>query len=84
MAHLCGAVIGYGFELGYLKFLVPPERILRFVEGKLNLMARLPRYVSVDANTYGRYGVLDGRTAAEPSTIGRSLMNPSPSRPGQD
>lgn len=44
--------------LGYLKLLMPPERILRYVEGKLNLLGRIPRYVSVDQKTYGRYGVL--------------------------
>lgn len=44
--------------LGYLKFLAPPEWILRIIESKLNLLGRLPHYVSVDQMTYGRYGVL--------------------------
>jgi hypothetical protein len=44
--------------LGYLKFLVPPEKILRWIEGKMNLLGRLPHYVSVDQKTYGRFGVL--------------------------
>jgi hypothetical protein len=44
--------------LGYIKFLAPPEKILRWVETKLNLLARLPHYVSVDQKTYGRFGVL--------------------------
>ena len=44
--------------LGYLKFLAPPEKILRWIEGKMNLLGRLPHYVSVDQKTYGRYGVL--------------------------
>ncbi|KAL4977456.1 Gaa1-like protein [Aspergillus desertorum] len=44
--------------LGYLKVLVPPEKVLRFIEGKLNLLGRLPHYVSVDQKTYGRFGVL--------------------------
>lgn len=44
--------------LGYLKFLAPPEKILRWIEGKLNLLGRLPHYVSVDQKTYGRFGVL--------------------------
>lgn len=44
--------------LGYLKFLAPPEKILRWVEGKMNLLGRLPHYVSVDQKTYGRFGVL--------------------------
>lgn len=44
--------------LGYLKFLSPPERILRWIESKMNLLGRLPHYVSVDQKTYGRFGVL--------------------------
>lgn len=44
--------------LGYLKMLAPPEKILRWIEGKLNLLGRLPYYVSIDQKTYGRYGVL--------------------------
>ncbi|KAH0544004.1 hypothetical protein FGG08_001771 [Glutinoglossum americanum] len=40
--------------LGYLKILAPPEKILRWVEGKMNLLGRLPHYVSVDQKTYGR------------------------------
>jgi hypothetical protein len=50
--------------LGYLKVFVPPEKILRWIEGKLNLLGRLPHYVSVDQKTYGRYGVLPTATAA--------------------
>ena len=44
--------------LGYLKILAPPEKVLRWIEGKLNLLGRLPHYVSMDQKTYGRYGVL--------------------------
>lgn len=44
--------------LGYLRFLAPPEKALRWVETRFNLLARLPRYVSVDQKTYGRFGVL--------------------------
>lgn len=44
--------------LGYLKILLPPEKILRWIENKLNLLGRLPHYVSVDQKTYGRYGIL--------------------------
>ncbi|KAK8222070.1 putative rhomboid protease [Zalaria obscura] len=58
LGHLCGAAIGYLWGLGYIKFLAPPEKILRWIEGKLNLLGRLPHYVSVDQKTYGRYGVL--------------------------
>ncbi|PVH96607.1 hypothetical protein DM02DRAFT_644686 [Periconia macrospinosa] len=58
LGHLSGAAIGYLWGLGYIKFLVPHEKILRWVETKLNLLGRLPHYVSVDQKTYGRYGVL--------------------------
>ncbi|KAL3491571.1 Gaa1-like protein [Aspergillus germanicus] len=58
LGHLCSVLIGYLLGLGYLKFFVPPEKILRWIEGKLNLLGRLPHYVSVDQKTYGRYGVL--------------------------
>jgi hypothetical protein len=44
--------------LGYLKWLSPPEKALRWIETKLNLLAWLPHYVSVDQKTYGRFGVL--------------------------
>ena len=44
--------------LEYLKLLLPPDRVLRFLESRLNLLGRIPHYVSVDQKTYGRYGVL--------------------------
>lgn len=44
--------------MGYMKFVAPPEWALRWIEGKLNLLGRLPHYVSVDQKTYGRFGVL--------------------------
>lgn len=53
--------------LGYLKFLAPPEKIARWIEGKLNLLGRLPHYVSVDQKTYGRYGVLPSSAVEGPS-----------------
>ena len=55
--------------LGYLKFLAPPEKALRWIEGKLNLLGRLPHYVSVDQKTYGRFGVLPttGAPSASPA-----------------
>jgi GPI-anchor transamidase subunit GAA1 len=78
LGHLCGLLFGYGCKssrprmdnkltkiiggLGYLKFLVPPEWILRWIEGKMNLLGRLPHYVSVDQKTYGRFGVLPSAT----------------------
>jgi len=58
LGHVCGLLFGYGWGLGYLKFLAPPDWALRWIEGKLNLLGRLPHYVSVDQKTYGRYGVL--------------------------
>ncbi|MCJ1224116.1 putative rhomboid protease [Toensbergia leucococca] len=63
LGHLCGLAIGYLYGLGYLKLLAPPEKVLRWIEGKLNLLGRLPHYVSIDQNTYGRYGVLPTTTA---------------------
>ncbi|KAI9788623.1 MAG: putative rhomboid protease [Peltula sp. TS41687] len=65
LVNLCGVTVGTLFGLGYLKFLAPPERPLRWVEGKLNLLGRLPHYVSIDQKTYGRYGVLPSSAALE-------------------
>ncbi|KAJ5621700.1 hypothetical protein N7528_006483 [Penicillium herquei] len=64
LGHMCAILVGYVFGLGYLKFLVPPEKVLRWIEGKLNLLGRLPHYVSVDQKTYGRYGVLPTTNAS--------------------
>ncbi|KAF7591374.1 putative rhomboid protease [Aspergillus hancockii] len=58
LGHMCAIAVGYIFGLGFLKVFVPPEKVLRWIEGKLNLLGRLPHYVSVDQKTYGRYGVL--------------------------
>jgi len=58
LGHVCGLGIGYLWGFGYIRFLAPPEKALRWIEGKLNLLGRLPHYVSVDQKTYGRYGVL--------------------------
>ena len=71
LGHLCGSVVGYLWGLGYIKFLVPPEKILRWIEGKLNLLGRIPHYVSVDQKTYGRYGVLPsmGSSGASSSSV---------------
>jgi len=52
--------------LGYLRFLAPPEKILRWIEGKMNLLGRLPHYVSVDQKTYGRFGVLPSVASTAP------------------
>ncbi|CAK7208758.1 Putative rhomboid protease [Sporothrix curviconia] len=56
--HLAGLGVGYLCGFGYLKFLSPPESALRWIEARLNLLARVPHYVSVDQKTYGRFGVL--------------------------
>ncbi|KAI1412697.1 hypothetical protein F5Y13DRAFT_162510 [Hypoxylon sp. FL1857] len=70
VGHLCGVGTGYLFGLGYLKFLYPPEKILRWIEGRLNLLGRLPHYVSVDQKTYGRFGVLPtSNSSASTSTM---------------
>lgn len=58
LGHVAGLAVGYVCGLGYLKFLSPPEKALRWVEARLKLLQRLPRYVSVDQKTYGRFGVL--------------------------
>ncbi|KAI9738346.1 MAG: putative rhomboid protease [Cirrosporium novae-zelandiae] len=63
LGHLCAVSTGYLFGLGYLKFMAPPEKIMRWIEGKLNLLGRLPHYVSIDQKTFGRYGVLPTREA---------------------
>ncbi|RDW94051.1 rhomboid protease family protein RBD2 [Aspergillus mulundensis] len=83
LGHLCSILIGYLLGLGYLKVLVPPEKVLRFIEGKLNLLGRLPHYVSVDQKTYGRFGVLptSGAPAGERGTP-MSFMSGSSQRLG--
>ncbi|KAK0764583.1 hypothetical protein N5P37_002049 [Trichoderma harzianum] len=58
LGHLCGVGVGYIAGLGYVKLLAPPEWALRWIESRLNLLAILPHYVSVDQKTYGRFGVL--------------------------
>lgn len=67
--HLCGIAIGYLWGLGYVRFLVPSEKILRWIEGKLNLLGRLPHYVSVDQKTYGRYGLLPSTNVQSPTSV---------------
>lgn len=58
LGHLCGVAMGYFAGLGYIKYLAPPEWALRWAESRLNLLAILPHYVSIDSKTYGRFGVL--------------------------
>jgi hypothetical protein len=63
LGHLLGVGLGYAWGFGYLKFLVPPEKITRWIEEKMNLLGRVPWYVSVDQKMFGRYGILDGAGA---------------------
>ncbi|KAK4099895.1 hypothetical protein N658DRAFT_497874 [Parathielavia hyrcaniae] len=60
LGHLCGLALGYLCGTGYLniKYLAPPEKVLRWIEGKAKLRDWLPYYVSVDQKVYGRFGVL--------------------------
>jgi GPI-anchor transamidase subunit GAA1 len=70
---LCAAAVGYGWGAGYLKFLVPPEKILKWLEENLRLRQRLQfgGYVSVERSTYGRFGVLPtGGSSANGGAIG--------------
>ncbi|KAI5291800.1 putative rhomboid protease [Ascosphaera aggregata] len=73
LGHIAGILVGYLYGLGLLKFLVPPEKVLRYVEGKLNLLGRLPHYVSVDQKTYGRYGILPTNNSDSASDAGASI-----------
>lgn len=61
LLHLCSAAIGYAWGLGLLNWLKPSERLTRWLERRLKLLARVPHYVSVDRQTYGRYGALPVR-----------------------
>ncbi|KAL8788473.1 MAG: hypothetical protein Q9213_001696 [Squamulea squamosa] len=72
IGHLGSVGVGYMYGLGYLKILAPPEKVLRWIEGKLNLLGRLPHYVSIDQKTYGRYGVLP--TTSNPSAARESTV----------
>ena len=80
LGHMCGAVVGYLWGLGWLRFLAPSEWILRWIEGKLNLLGRIPHYVSVDQKTYGRYGVLP-TTAGGPQRVGTNMGDGVPLGP---
>ncbi|KAH6989447.1 rhomboid family protein [Ilyonectria robusta] len=66
LGHLCGVIVGYAAGFGYVKFLAPPEWALRWIESRLNLLAILPHYVSVDQKTYGRFGVLPSNNRTGP------------------
>lgn len=68
----------FSVGLGYLKFLAPPEKILRWIEGRLNLLGRLPHYVSVDQKTYGRFGVLPTSSPANAAGLVGSTQRLGP------
>ena len=68
--------------LGYLKVLAPPEKVLRWIEAKLNLLGRLPHYVSMDQKTYGRYGVLPTTNTSSVDGAGESSYIGSTERLG--
>lgn len=74
--EICRILLMDGFldALGYLKILAPPEKVLRWIEGKLNLLGRLPHYVSIDQKTYGRYGVLPTSTGPSLSGVGNGAV----------
>ncbi|KAL8840236.1 MAG: hypothetical protein Q9170_001443 [Blastenia crenularia] len=74
IGHICSVGVGYAYGLGYLKILAPPEKVLRWIEGKLNLLGRLPHYVSIDQKTYGRYGVLPTSTNPSLSGVGEGTV----------
>ena len=74
LGHLCGAAVGYLWGLGYIRFLAPHEKILKFIEGKLNLLGRLPHYVSVDQTVIGRYGVLPSTNTSARVGPGRGTL----------
>ncbi|KAL2134619.1 hypothetical protein VTI74DRAFT_11361 [Chaetomium olivicolor] len=74
LGHFAGLVVGYIGGLGYVKYLAPPEWALRWIEGKLNLLGRLPHYVSVDQKTYGRFGVLPLTNVAPAPVISPGLI----------
>jgi hypothetical protein len=69
LGHICGMIIGFGWGSGYLKFLLPPVKLLRWIEDKLMLRTRLPSSyvdVSLDRPSDGRYGFGILPTSSEP------------------
>ncbi|QIX00162.1 hypothetical protein AMS68_005679 [Peltaster fructicola] len=83
LGHLCGLCIGYLWGLGVLRILAPSEKLLRWVEEKLNLLRRIPNYVSVDQKIYGRYGILPstGGTRVGPGRGGVLNASGTPTTP---
>lgn len=61
--------------LGLLKWLCPPEKVLRWIESKLNLRRRLPNYATVDQKTYGRFGVLPSSSGTSSAEGGTELVS---------
>ena len=58
LGHCLCVTVGYLFGLKYITFLAPPEKVVKWLEAKLNLLGRLPHYVSVEQKTAGRYNLL--------------------------
>jgi glycosylphosphatidylinositol transamidase len=59
LGHICGMVMGFGWGAGYLKFLIPPAKYLRWIEDKLMLRTRLSSSyvdVSLDRPSGGQWG----------------------------
>ncbi|MBE7182279.1 MAG: hypothetical protein INR71_13940, partial [Terriglobus roseus] len=42
LGHAAGALVGYGWGLGALRVLVPPERLTRWLEDRGRLLQRVP------------------------------------------
>jgi membrane associated rhomboid family serine protease len=78
LGHLCGAATGYLWGSGYMRWLAPADWILRWIEGKLNLLGRIPHYVSVDQKTYGRYGVLPSTSSNGNGRVGSGMGTLAP------
>ena len=60
--------------LGYVKYIAPPDWILRWIEGRFNLLVILPHYVNIDKTTYGRFGVLPSTSRAGGSPAATELV----------
>jgi len=56
--------------LGYLNLLAPPEKVLRWIEGRMSRFGRLPHYVSIDQKSHGRHDILPTSMAEEGTGMG--------------
>ncbi|EPS39181.1 hypothetical protein H072_7052 [Dactylellina haptotyla CBS 200.50] len=56
LIHIFAMAVGWAYAAEYLKLLEPPEKVLKFVEGKLRpLLSRIPFYVSLDTRDTSGY-----------------------------